>query len=71
MRSAGRDVNLAGYAFGRREAFGAALGRLVPLVIQGNIRLDIERVPLAKAADAHLRLEGRNSLGKMVLKPWD
>ena len=52
-----------------REA-GAALQELVELVASGTVRPSVGDVlPLARAAEAHRRLESRETSGKLVLNP--
>jgi NADPH:quinone reductase-like Zn-dependent oxidoreductase len=54
----------------RAQAAGAAIGSLIGLLAQGIVRPPaIERLPLSRAADAHARLEGRATTGKLVLIP--
>lgn len=66
-----RAFNLGGYAFGRRDAFANALGRVIELARHSVVLPRIETVPLASAADAHRRLETRAVTGKIVLQPWE
>lgn len=45
------------------------LGGLVSLLATGQISPQVETMPLASAAEAHRKLEGRRVLGKLVLVP--
>jgi NADPH2:quinone reductase len=47
------------------------LTELIGLVLSGKITLQVgAKLPLSKAADAHRMLEGRQNIGKIILKPW-
>jgi NADPH2:quinone reductase len=49
------------------EAFNA----LVRLITSGELDVAIaDRLPLERAAEAHAAMQGRQALGKFVLKPW-
>lgn len=63
--------NLGGWFIDRPQVAGAALHDLVGLVAKGELQCPtVEPLPLAQAADAHRRLENRDTQGKLVLKPW-
>jgi NADPH2:quinone reductase len=52
------------------EAVRASLTELFDLAVRGQLRVRIDgRHPLEHAARAHRALEGRTSLGKVVLVP--
>jgi len=58
------------FAYPERIAVG--LAEIVGHVQAGTLDLQIGGVlPLSRAADAHRLLEGRQSTGKLVLKPWE
>ncbi|MCU0695411.1 MAG: zinc-binding dehydrogenase [Myxococcaceae bacterium] len=60
-----------GLFFGLKpQAAGAAVGRLLEAIGSGAVTLRVGEVfPLARAADAHRALEGRRTMGKLVLRP--
>ena len=60
-----------GLWFGTRpQVAGAALREVVGLVASGAVRPSVGAVlPLSSAAEAHRRLEGRETTGKLVLVP--
>ena len=63
--------NVGGWFIERPQVAGAALQELVGLVAAGKLQAPVtQTLPLAKAAEAHRRLESRQTLGKLVLKPW-
>ena len=70
------NQSLSGFNIGdwfqrRPKAAGAALGELIGDVLQGEIRVPrITALPLSEAQRAHEMLEGRQVIGKLVLKPW-
>lgn len=61
-----------GLWFGLRPAAaGAALQELIGYAASGRLRVAVgQTLPLARAAEAHRLLEGRQSVGKLILKPW-
>lgn len=61
-----------GLYFGMRPMIAVeAMTRLVGLVASGQVRVQVgETLPLSDAAEAHRRIEARQSTGKVVLKPW-
>jgi NADPH:quinone reductase len=63
--------NLGGWFIGRPDAAGAALGELIGGVLSGTIVTPpIQTLPLTEATQAHRLLESRQSIGKLILKPW-
>lgn len=55
----------------RPQDAGPALMALVDDASTGRLRLpDIRTLPLRDAREAHLALEARHTIGKIVLKPW-
>lgn len=62
-------VNL-GHLWGVPERVGEWAGRILDLWRAGAVRPHIDRVvPFERAAEAHRRLEGRQNVGKVLLKP--
>ncbi len=61
-----------GLYFGLRpHAAVAAMTKLIELVASGSVQVHVgETHPLADAAEAHRRLEQRETTGKVVLHPW-
>ncbi len=61
-----------GLYFGMRPMLAAeAMTNLIGLVASGQVKVHVgETLPLAKAAEAHRRIEARDSTGKLILKPW-
>ncbi|RSD15436.1 quinone oxidoreductase family protein [Amycolatopsis eburnea] len=59
--------NLAAFAAIAPETVGAALRRAVAAVAAGELRVDVEALPLARAAEAHRRIESGATTGKLVL----
>lgn len=53
------------------EVIKAALTEIMGFVLSGKLSLEVGTVlPLSRAAKAHRLMEGRHSIGKMVLQPW-
>lgn len=53
------------------ELIKSLLGEILVAVTTGKLSLQIGTVlPLSKAAEAHRLLEGRKTMGKVVLQPW-
>lgn len=62
---------VGGYFMARPTQAAAALGKLIGLVLSGQVQAPpVERVGLAELAEAHRRLESRRTVGKLVLDPW-
>jgi NADPH2:quinone reductase len=62
---------LTPYFSERMDAVHGALGELTRWVESGALKPHVGLVlPLAEAARAHTLLEGRATMGKVVLKPW-
>jgi NADPH:quinone reductase-like Zn-dependent oxidoreductase len=61
-----------GLFFGLKpQVAGAAVGRLLEAIGTGAVSPHVGEVfPLARVADAHRALEGRRTMGKLVLRPW-
>ena len=61
-----------GLYFGLRPAIAVeAMTNLVGLIASGQITVQVgETLPLAEAAEAHRRIEARETTGKVILKPW-
>ncbi|SIS86548.1 quinone oxidoreductase family protein [Chryseobacterium gambrini] len=50
---------------------GTALQELMGYVISGEIKVEAGHIlPLSQASEAHMLLENRKNIGKIVLKPW-
>ncbi len=66
------DVFNLGLWFGLRpEAAIRALQSLIGFAASGQLKVQINQVlPLSKAAEAHRLIEGRQTTGRVVLKPW-
>lgn len=59
------------YVAHARAELARALDELVGYVRDGRLRLVLDRqLPLSEAAEAHRRIEGRQTTGKVVLLPW-
>lgn len=72
--ASGRNLGLRTYFLGTTLAnelprIPGAYAALFDLFRRGAITLPIERVPLAAAADAHARIEGQRTVGKVILEP--
>lgn len=72
--ASGRNLGLRTYFLGTTLAnelprIPGAYAALFDLFERRAITLPIERLPLAAAADAHARLEGQQTVGKLVLLP--
>jgi NADPH2:quinone reductase len=60
-----------GAYIGRRELIRSTLEELIDYVLDKRLQLQVGAVlPLAQASEAHRLLEGRKTLGKVVLQPW-
>lgn len=62
---------IGGYFHRRPELVNSEIAELVKLVGEGKLKLPVGTVlPLSQAVKAHELLEGRKTIGKMVLEPW-
>lgn len=53
------------------ELLMASIGELIGFVGNGAVKIQVGTVlPLSQAAEAHRLLEGRKTVGKVVLQPW-
>lgn len=61
-----------GLWFGLRPQVAiGALQTLIGFVVSGQVKVSVSHVlPLSQAAEAHRLIEGRQTTGKIVLKPW-
>jgi NADPH2:quinone reductase len=64
-----RTYFLATILFSDPQSIGDAYATLFDGLASGTIFLPIEAVPLEKAAEAHARIESRQTAGKIVLLP--
>lgn len=65
------SFNLNTWFVERPQDAGPALMALVDDASTGRLRLpDIRTLPLRDAREAHLALEERRTVGRIVLKPW-
>ncbi|OGP55400.1 MAG: hypothetical protein A2Y65_02440 [Deltaproteobacteria bacterium RBG_13_52_11] len=63
---------LGGFLNARPELVNATLAELAGFVASGRLKLHMGGAfPLANAAQAHRLLEGRGTMGKLVILPWD
>jgi NADPH:quinone reductase len=63
--------NLGGWFTERGQLAGAAMGELIGMVASGVINTPkLHLIPLSEASSAHRLLENRESIGKIILKPW-
>ncbi|MEQ0557915.1 zinc-binding dehydrogenase [Amycolatopsis sp. NEAU-NG30] len=60
--------NLAAFSAVSPEIVGRALRRAVAAVAGGDLRVDVESLPLADAVQAHRRIESGSTTGKLVLR---
>ncbi|WP_112135529.1 quinone oxidoreductase family protein [Glycomyces dulcitolivorans] len=60
--------NLAAFAAAYPADAGRALRRAVAAAESGSLRIDVEPLPLDRAADAHRRIESGSTTGKLVLE---
>jgi len=66
---------VTGFYVGAFQAFPdliqSTLGEILGDIMTGKLSLQVGTVlPLSQAAEAHRRLEGRKTTGKVVLQPW-
>ncbi len=72
--TSGRNLGLRTYFLGttltnRLAELPSAYAHLFEALRTGKVQLPIETLPLARAADAHARLEAGRTVGKLVLTP--
>ncbi|WP_328315678.1 quinone oxidoreductase family protein [Streptomyces sp. NBC_00388] len=60
--------NLAAFAAAFPEEVGRALRRAVLAAAAGDLRVQVETMPLEQAVDAHRRIESGTTTGKLVLE---
>ena len=60
--------NLGAIAAARPADIGRALRRAVAAAVSGDLRVEVEELPLEAAAEAHRRLGSGTTTGKLVLK---
>ncbi len=66
----GKNQTLRGYSvFGDVPHFGRGLGEMMGWVASGGLKVDVQRFPLAEAAEAHQAISDRKTTGKVVLEP--
>lgn len=62
---------IGGYFRRKQDLVKTEIEDLVRLAREGKLKLPVGTVlPLSKAVEAHKLLEGRKTIGKMVLEPW-
>ncbi|AEM85671.1 quinone oxidoreductase family protein [Streptomyces violaceusniger] len=59
--------NLAAFAAAHPDEAGRALRRAVEAVAKGELRVQVEALPLERVAEAHRRIEAGATTGKLVL----
>ena len=68
-----KNLTVAGYyltpLLERPDRCRPALESVARLVVDGTVRIAVEQHPLAQAAEAHRRMEARETVGKLVLIP--
>lgn len=68
-----KNTTIAGYyltpMLERAELCQPALEEVARWVVEGRVRVSVERFALSDAAEAHRRMESRGSTGKLVLCP--
>jgi NADPH:quinone reductase len=70
-----QNRTVTGFYIGAYFAFPdliqATLSEILSFILAGKLSLQVDTVlPLSQAAEAHRRLEGRETTGKVVLQPW-
>ena len=60
--------NLAAFSAAFPAEAGRALRRAVEAAASGRMRVEVETLPLAQAAEAHRRIESGSTTGKLVLR---
>ncbi|WP_397448216.1 zinc-binding dehydrogenase [Pseudomonas sp. NA-150] len=59
------------FSVAHAPVLSAATDTLIKLAVSGQLKIRVEgRYPLSEAAAAHRELEGRRSMGKLVIEPW-
>ena len=67
-----RGFYLGGFFEKKPKLISATLGELIGFAASGRLKLHMGGAfPLAKAAEAHRLLEGRRTMGKLVILPWE
>ena len=65
-----KNITLRGFNLeGSHAHFDRALAQLFDWATSGRLRVDMQRYPLAQASLAHAQLEGRETVGKVLLVP--
>jgi NADPH2:quinone reductase len=65
-----KNLTLRGYSvYYDVPRFGRALGEMIPWVTSGKLKVDVQSFPLSEAADAHIAISERRTIGKVVLLP--
>lgn len=65
-----KNISLMGFNLGGNlDRVPGALKELFKFAIDGSVKVEITRYPLAEASIAHAAFEGRKSTGKVVLVP--
>lgn len=59
--------NLAAFAAAHPDETGRALRRAVAAAAKGELRVQVEALPLERVAEAHRRIEAGATTGKLVL----
>lgn len=63
-----RSVSVLGFSVSVQPKLAKPAAReVIPLIAAGTIRIDIEELQLASAAEAHRRLERRENTGRIIL----
>ena len=63
---------LGGFFEEKPELISSTLSELAGFVASGRLKLHMGGAfPLFKAAEAHRLLEGRRTMGKLVILPWE
>jgi len=72
----GRGISVIGFFLGafnnRRDLLQSTYQELVDLVVNGRLKPQVgQTFPLSQVAEAHRLLEARQTIGKVVLLPWE
>jgi NADPH:quinone reductase-like Zn-dependent oxidoreductase len=66
----GKNISLRGFNLGASMQHApGALGELFKFVIDGRVKVEIAKYPLADASIVHTLFEERKTTGKLVLLP--